>query len=116
MSALSRTEPVPERRLLDLCRLRPGRHHAGPAGRSRQPTGRDARIANQWRTPAPGRVFGPVIMNRHRFSELEDEAPVFLSLVVSCGMILVSILGWWMWKIFAQIGEAMVAITSLAIP
>jgi hypothetical protein len=71
---------------------------------------------DQWRTPAPGRVFGPVIMNRRRFSELEDEASVFLSLVVSCGMILVAILGWWMWKIFAQIGEAMVAITSIEIP
>lgn len=55
------------------------------------------------------------VINRHHHC-VREELGVLISLVLSLGMILLTIFGVWLWRIFEQIREAAVAMTSIGIP
>lgn len=49
-------------------------------------------------------------MLRRRSYNRDGEEAVLISLATSIGMIILTVVGWWMWKIFARIAEALLPI------
>jgi hypothetical protein len=47
---------------------------------------------------------------------MQEESGVMISLAISIGMIILAVVGWWMWKIFAPIAQAIFAISPSEVP
>jgi hypothetical protein len=55
-------------------------------------------------------------MLNHRQHRMQEELGVLISLVVSVGMILLTVLGWWLWKILAAIAPVLSGVSSIEAP
>lgn len=54
-------------------------------------------------------------MRRDHDHSAREELGVLISLVISLGMIILPILGWWMWTFLAEIVDFMSAMASVEI-
>lgn len=48
--------------------------------------------------------------------KLDGELGVFISLVVSLGMVILTIIAWWLWKVFPESVGAMLLMRSIELP
>lgn len=48
--------------------------------------------------------------------KLEGELGVLISLAVSLGMIILTVVGWWLWNTFPSLMEAVMSVSSLGMP
>ncbi|MBI4001574.1 MAG: hypothetical protein HY348_07305 [Nitrospira defluvii] len=48
--------------------------------------------------------------------KLDGELDVLISLVVSVGMVLLTVLGWWLWNTFPGLIGAVMSVSSVGIP
>jgi uncharacterized iron-regulated membrane protein len=48
--------------------------------------------------------------------KLDGELGVLISLVVSLGMIILTVTGWWLWKILAAIAPVLSGVSSIEMP
>lgn len=55
-------------------------------------------------------------MHRDHHLSLREELGVLISLVVSLGMIILAIIGWWMWKFLAGFVDVMSGTATVEIP
>ncbi len=55
------------------------------------------------------------MLNRRRHC-LREEPGVLISLVVSIGMVLLTVLGWWLWNTFPGLMGAVMSVSSVEIP
>lgn len=51
-----------------------------------------------------------------RQSCLRDELAVLISLVISLGMIILTVVGWWLWNTFPDLIGAVMSVSSAEIP
>jgi len=51
-----------------------------------------------------------------RPEKLDGEFDVLISLVVSVGLVLLTVAGWWLWKILAAIAPVLSSVSSIEMP
>jgi hypothetical protein len=55
-------------------------------------------------------------MRTRRPHDRDGEEKVIISLVISLGMIILAVLGWWLWNVLAPIGPALSDVTLVEMP
>lgn len=55
-------------------------------------------------------------MLTRRSQNMSGEEGVLMSLAISLGMVILAILGWWLWKVLARIVEAMFILPPSELP
>lgn len=48
--------------------------------------------------------------------KLDGEIGVLISLAVSLGMVILTVAGWWLWKILAAIAPVLSGVSSIELP
>lgn len=55
-------------------------------------------------------------MRNRRQHGVREELGVLISLAVSLGMIILTVVGWWLWKTIPALAEAIFFVSSVEIP
>ena len=55
-------------------------------------------------------------MLNHRQRRTQEELGVLISLVMSVGTIVLTVTGWWLWKILAAIAPVLSGVSSIELP
>lgn len=55
-------------------------------------------------------------MLTRRSQNMAGEEGVLMSLAISLGMVILAILGWWLWKVLAQIASALSGVSPIEMP
>jgi hypothetical protein len=71
--------------------------------------------ASDWHV-AVDKATERLLMHRDHHLSLREELGVLISLVVSLGMIILAIIGWWMWKFLAGFVDVMSGTATVEIP